>query len=331
MKSTLLGFGLGLGFVLFASCSLGCSSPPVDELLPDASSPDTGTTMKDATVDAPKMETGSDATVNETGSDASSDASSDSSTSDASDAGVMDSGITSDSGSNTLANGLVGLWNLDETMAGTAPGNTDFADHSGSGGHGTAHGSITYNVAGNIGKSITLDGTTAYATIPDSNALRPASFTVSVWFKLSKLPGNTGVTVASKPQKAAPWTSPYLSWMIRVNSATFIEASVGSANTYCGGWNTNKNLVAGTWYNVVLTYDGMKATAYLDNTSIGSCNLNAAIGYAAYPILLGADYGSSPVADYFPGTIDQTAIWSRVLNSSELAQLYGGGAGQLLP
>jgi hypothetical protein len=298
----------------------------VEDLIPEAG-PDTGTT-KDATVDA-KMDAGTDATVNDAAADTSTN---DSGTSDSGiDSGVADSGVQKDSGAGTLLNGLVGLWNLDEAMAGTAPGNTDFKDESGSGGHGTGHGSITYGAAGKLDKAATLDGTSAYATIPDSNTLRPANFTVSVWFKLTQLPGNTGVTVASKPQKAAPWTSPYLSWMIRVNSATFIEASVGSANTYCGGYNTNKNLVAGTWYNVILTYDGSKATTYLDNVSIGSCNLNGAIGYGAYPVLLGADYGASPVADYFPGTIDQTAIWSRVLTSNEMIQLYGAGIGAQLP
>src|SRR4051812_35718753 len=85
-----------------------------------------------------------------------------------------------------------------------------------------------FSVPGVQGRAIRLDGRTGYVTIDDRPELRPQEITVGVWFKLSRLPDNHGVTVACKPQKSAPWSYPFLSWMIRINTPTQIEAAIGA-------------------------------------------------------------------------------------------------------
>ena len=234
--------------------------------------------------------------------------------------------------SSTAGNGLVGLWNLNETTTGTAPSGADFTDDSGNGNYGTKVGTITLGTSGVIGNAIVLDGSTGYVTIADSASLEPVNLTMAAWIKLSALP-NHGATIVSKSQKAAPWSLPYQSWMIRINDATHIEAAVGSSSTYSsasGSFLLSTALTASTWYHVAVTYDGATVICYLNGVSVGTKSFTGPVAYGPYPVLLGADFGASPATDYFPGSIDQAGVWNRALSSTEVTQLYGAGSGVAL-
>ena len=77
-------------------------------------------------------------------------------------------------------------------------------------------------------------------------------------------------------------------------------------------------IAANTWHHAVLTYNGSTATFYFDGAQMGTYAIAGPIGYGPYPIVVGADFGLSPVADYFPGIVDQLGVWNRVLTASEL-------------
>lgn len=194
---------------------------------------------------------------------------------------------------------------------------------------GLARVGEAFTVPGGVqGKALQLDGRSGYVSVPDSPGLRPAALTLAAWFKLKSVPVEHGVTVVCKPQRKAPWVFPFLSWMIRINTATQIEAAVGAGGNYGGSFAPPAPLTAGVWHHVALTYDGRVLRAYLDGAALGGeTSIGAAIDYGPYPVLIGADFGADPVADFFPGQIDQVALWSAALDAAALRRVYNHGKG----
>ena len=55
------------------------------------------------------------------------------------------------------------------------------------------------------------------------------------------------------------------------------------------------------------------------------------IDYGPLPVVIGADFGARPVADHFPGQLDQLAIWGMPLSPEAIAALHNDGKGTALP
>jgi uncharacterized repeat protein (TIGR01451 family) len=75
--------------------------------------------------------------------------------------------------------------------------------------NGTVNGGVTY-VPSEVGQGFKMDGLTGYVSVPDSAALRPASFTLEGWIKVQD-PNGVHVIV-SKPQGAGSADS-YAIWI----------------------------------------------------------------------------------------------------------------------
>jgi hypothetical protein len=77
------------------------------------------------------------------------------------------------------------------------------------------------------------------------------------------------------------------------------------------------------WHHLVLTYDGTTACFY-DNGGTPSCTT---VGYSANtsnPFLIGAAYYTS-FAEYFPGSLDDVAVYGRALSATEVQLHYDSG------
>lgn len=225
-----------------------------------------------------------------------------------------------------LRDGLVGLWDFEDSHG------VALRDSSGGRHDGVVVGEFAFGGVGVLGRAANLDGRTGWALIPDAPDLRPQRLTVSVWFNPMKELTSVA-TLVVKPQKPAVWVSPFVSWMIRVNGPTSMEATVGSAERYLytDGLFPVPHLEPGRWRHAALTFDGETMRFFLDGQRVAERAFPEPLAYSDLPILIGADFGASPAFDFFPGRLDQLALWNRPLSHEEVQQLFNGGRGVGLP
>jgi hypothetical protein len=129
-----------------------------------------------------------------------------------------------------LVSNLVGYWKFDEGAGTTA------ADSSGNGNNGTLINGPTWTgvtapLSYSNPQALSFDGVNSYVRIPDSSTLRPGSITTSAWFYLSSTP-SPAKTVVGKAYNGPAWSSPFVSWLMRINSTTKLELDVGNGSTY---------------------------------------------------------------------------------------------------
>lgn len=221
-----------------------------------------------------------------------------------------------DSGDGTIRSGSILYLDAAQLRSYSGSGATWF-DLSGNGNNGTLTNGPTFN-SGN-GGSLVFNGTNQYATVADNTSLRPTSFSIDVWFRPTSF--NTYTGIITKPATTAPWTPPFLSYLIRINlTGTQLECSTSTGGTY-RQFTVNYTFVANTLYNVTFTFNSATGAAviYLNGSVLSSPTTTAgSISYAAQPVILGADYGASPVGEYFPGNIYNARIYNRVLSATEV-------------
>jgi len=248
---------------------------------------------------------------------------------------VGSTGSTSD---NNLMSGLKGLWHLNETAGST------FSDFSGNGNHGTAYGNLVNtectnltaldNCSGDVGafgRSVTFNGTTAsahYIGIPNSATLeniQETSSTYSIWFKQLKY--QAGAIFVKQG---------YNLGFRQLNDGRVGFDIYSSSNAYTGVYTSA--IRNGEWRNLTVTLDYSTGyiRLYLDGNLAQSGNIGVGYimrEYGANPWRVGTAVAcSAGTAGYClpaSGSVDEIAIWNRVLDISEIKQLYRRGANRL--
>lgn len=82
------------------------------------------------------------------------------------------------------------------------------------------------------------------------------------------------------------------------------------------------------WHHVVVTKDNDTIKLYVDAVLKTTVTTGTGIYYnsSSYQIMMGARYIGS-FRDYIRAYVDQTAMWNRVLTSTEISELYNNGYG----
>ena len=188
-------------------------------------------------------------------------------------------------------------------------------DDSGNGNDGINNGA-TFNT-GKLGQGAVFDGVNDYVDAGNDNSLKLNNdFTVSVWVKpeSTQEEAQVGIIIGGY------YSSPYYGIRYQNSRARFL--------IYDGTQNPNipSNLINdGAWHHIVgvrdvgadtlsLYEDGVQISS-IEDTTTGSIEFTNSFH-------IGRDRDS-----WFNGTIDEVIIYNKVLNSSEVSELYNSGAG----
>ncbi|RYZ54059.1 MAG: LamG domain-containing protein [Proteobacteria bacterium] len=209
----------------------------------------------------------------------------------------------------SLMNGNIGLWHLNESSVGTAPGGKDFMDNSGNLAHAQLYGNTNYVTdRGRFRSSVRMTAG-SYAKMQSAAfELGTGSLTVSAWVKYTD---NSDAKIFG-----TGWITPSTGWSLNASQGKlmFSIGSVSATAVTSSAIQTNNNYNDDVWHHVLGVLDR--------SLNIASCTaLNANSGQPAY---LG---GTTTVS--FNGAIDEVALWSRALLDSEIKSVYLRGGNRV--
>lgn len=215
-----------------------------------------------------------------------------------------------------LTTNLVAYWKFDESS-----GNA--ADATGNGHTFTNTGTVVY-AAGILNNAQFPNGSAQYMNIANGSmgALKiTGDMTVMAWVKITSFDFvNTVLFESGSPNASSrAWSA-----VLRSNLTIFAMSSDGSNE-----FDTNKatTINTGTWYQLIWVYTA--ATGHVDfysnasNYGTGTGYFNSIFSPTTAGLNTGADLDNS--TSYLHGGMDESAIWSRALSSSEITQLYNSG------
>lgn len=170
-------------------------------------------------------------------------------------------------------------------------------------------------VAGKVGQAFGLVGN-QYVEVPDNTSLHiPQNMTLEAWVYPTTSSGDRIIMSKGNSGIGDGWHM-----MLRNGNHLSFHAR------YNGGWiilETFTGFNANEWHHVVATYDGSYVRFYIDgNLSMAYQNAAGLIQQNSWPLKIGtvAQGGA-----YFLGSIDEAAIYNRVLSQTEIAEHYNAG------
>jgi hypothetical protein len=183
-----------------------------------------------------------------------------------------------------------------------------------------ASGKLGYCADGgsnNTNKSLTSDGNSPAGI---SYSQFATAWSISCWINPTTNSADdcfTGIQVQSGSSQRRNL------YLFNNNGTLQVRVYDGTGNSY----NTSQSLSTSTWYHVVMTYDGTNIRVYANNSLV----LTQARTFSAQGdsqsgglgILAERQNGSS--GNYFSGLVDELGVWSKVLNTTEIGQLYNSG------
>ena len=209
----------------------------------------------------------------------------------------MDNGGSNRIG-NTLNNGLVAYWNLNESSG------SSLTDSIG-GNTLTATGTTVASGKYNLGRS--FNGTSDYASRASVTTYN-TSRTVEFWFKPAATGSQRGIlSVGNSVADTGPM------WLIVQTSGNLLSVYHGAA--YRNGTTT---LSAGTWYHGAYTFNSSNNSVVLYlNGKVEYSGTVADSNLANTNLYVGTGYGG-----YFSGSLDEIKIYNIVKSADEILEEY---------
>ena len=226
----------------------------------------------------------------------------------------------------------VGYWRLNETTplpvdpatnAGTAGAAVNGA-YRGGASHPVAPGAL----AGDTDPAARFDGSSQYVEVPYSAALNPAStITVEFWAKLDVATSGAKAGVVSRyiPVTGGPaGQRGYLFFANNGNTKWQFRVYNGTGGVTVTDVN-GPNILANTWYHVTGVYDGTQAHIYVNGVESSPATTGGYVANTNTPLRIGAGTTETAPSLYFPGTIDEVAVYPTALSAAQIAAHYNAG------
>jgi len=207
-------------------------------------------------------------------------------------------------------------WKLDETVG------TSAADSAGTATGTYTNGPLLNQTSGvkHANTAVTFDGTDDQVAMGDVHDFAgTASFSIELWLNPT---APTGVyrRVIAKEISGRAW------WMELASTASGIPNRLNFVREDAGGSSdvvrSSGALQAGTWYQVVGTYDGTTMKMYVNGSLTDSAASSRSIENHSQPFTIGrSSGGGSP----YGGLVDEVAVYSSALTAQQVSEHYNAG------
>lgn len=205
------------------------------------------------------------------------------------------------SGSLSFDTDLIGHYPLDETSGATID-DISPTDNDGTWDDNENNDAGEETTTGVIGNALVFDGDDSIAI---TGFTKPAAGTIALWVQfddntLQRFFGTDG------------------DFEILINGSNQLDADIGESSSHS---QTSFTATASTWYHIAITYNSGtgESDIYINGVDQGdSDNAGTAVSGSA-TLYLGIRGGST---NYLSGKMDDVRIYNRVLNSSEISELY---------
>lgn len=187
--------------------------------------------------------------------------------------------------------------------------------------NGTISGGVTLGardaIAGDSDAAMTFNGTSGYIALPSSLHIGGlTAFSLECWVNIAAFNAGTypHIVAADEPGAANNGMMLYLDANAK-NIA--MQIGNGTTATNCYEFDT---LSLNRWYYVVATFDGTNIRIYLNSVLKTTVALSGSIGTPAYAMTIAR--ASSGAGSYFPGTLDEVAVYPSVLSQARITAHY---------
>src|ERR1039457_1168819 len=231
--------------------------------------------------------------------------------------------VNSSGGYSSLLTSLISYWKLDE-LSGLA---IDATGVGGGNNNGTQT-NTTQGVAGKLNTAYGFNGTSSKIDMGNtSNLSLSGAGSISCWVNISNLTMPSDATVVGKGNTGADRNG-YSIGYLNSNHTFWVELA-NTTSAQLVGFNGITPIVTGTWYNLVVTWDGTTLTSYINGAN--PTGVPETITPVSTLYNFGIGWSQALNSQFFNGTIDEVGIWGRALTTSEVAGLYNGGAALAYP
>jgi len=213
-----------------------------------------------------------------------------------------------------LTTDIVSYYKLDETSGTTVTDSLGTNDLTNTG--------ATVNQTGKIGK--------AYSFVTDDYIENPpllgSSFTLSLWTKTNTISGADDF-IYSKDDGINNADIQFR--LYRRDAEFYFELGNTAGSSFSTDTSSKGNIATGTWYHIVVTFDGTNLILYLDNSSADTATFSGTRVSATRSAYISGRPHAGGL--YYDGYLDEIGIWSRALTSTEVGELYNSGDGLAYP
>ncbi len=225
--------------------------------------------------------------------------------------------------STVLSQGPVGYWRLNETLqpqAGIVATNSGSLGSSENGGYiGFPTRGLPGPFAGSL--ALGLDGSASYVSNAYQAAINTTAFTFEIWANPAQVPHFA--YLASSVEVNSPRSGWY---MAQDDGSTFglgngfvVRMFYQNGATPSATLFVTNDLPLGTWYHIVLTYDGTTAKLYKNGVLGSSVTTNAYVGNVDAPFTIGC---RSSLNFFWPGKVAEVAEYNTALSAARVAAHY---------
>jgi len=206
-----------------------------------------------------------------------------------------------------LANHPVSYWRLDESSGITAAD----SQHANNGTY-TASPALSQPgaLSGDPDTAVSFNGASQYVSVPYSATLNPATFSVEVWAKPIGGAGTYRGVIASRayPNGWVLYAGSNNIWQFWINNGTGMLAISGGPITL------------NAWTHLVGTFDGTTVRFYVNGVQASSAAVASYHPQTTKALAIGQ--GEPGNGFFFPGVIDEPAVYGSILSASQVQTDY---------